>query len=838
MGAAMASAPSPPPVLPRAGGRSIRRRAPFAVLALALVASSCYSYTSPDLTVTFPEQLQTSSVYDNDGVLLTELEAAQNRTNVRFDEIPQVMIDAIVAIEDERFYLHHGFDLRGLIRSARTNVSAGGVEQGGSTITQQLVKLTQQDQLTECFDDEGNPTRTIQCEIQEVNLARRLEQQYTKEFILEQYLNVVFFGNNAYGVQAAAEEYFQKDIGEITLAEAALLAGLVQRPSGFDPYDFPDDAERRRRLVLDRMLANEFISQAEHDEAYDLTVRTIVQAEDAGQETAAYEEVFPGAHFVDEVRRWFLDGDDPQIVELFPTEEERENALYGGGLRIYTTLDRNLQERAQEIVYGANGILPNPDGPDGAAVVMEPATGNVLAMVAGRDYFGEEVHTNLAVAGEDNDGDGDPDGGRQAGSSMKPIALAYTLERGGFEVTDTYAAPSNIEFRPSDYPAGTLTTPWRVKGGGGGGRVTLVTATRQSYNTVYAQLMLDIGAENFVDMAYDLGVNQETSPISPVPAAVLGTEDVTVMDLATVYGTFANNGDRVDPSYVSRIVAADGTVIYEHIPERVPVLAADTAAQISWVLRGVIEEGTAERNGQIGRPAAGKTGTAQNLADATFAGYVPQLVTAVWVGFPQGQIPMRPPRTAIDVFGGTYPTQIWREIMLYALGPEGLDYDSTEFPTPPTSTTTTSTTILSEQPLAAVPNVRGLSEADARATLEAAGFAVESVPAEVEGGTPGTVSAQAPAGDVQTYLGTVVTIEIVTTPPPPSSPVTVPSVVGLTLAEARQVLIGAGFAISEENIRQPGTPPGSAVGIVWEQSPVAGSPPPSTASITVRVNPP
>ncbi len=811
-------------------------RAAAAVAAFSVLATSCYSYTSANLQVSFPEQSQTSSIYDRDGLLLTELRASENRTNVRLDQIPEVMRQAIIAIEDERFYIHGGFDLRGLIRSARTNVSAGGIEQGGSTLTQQLVKLTQRDQLTECFDETGVPTRTIQCKIQEINLARRLEQQYNKDFILEQYLNVVFFGNNAYGVQAASEQYFAKDVSQLTLAEAALLAGLVQRPSGFDPYEVPDDAETRRRLVLDRMLTNGFITEAEHDDAYDLSVRTIVRPErEDTSDDATYEARFPGPEFVDEVKRWFLDGDDHEIVELFPTFEDRRQALFGGGLRIYTTLDRSLQERAQEIVYGANGHLPNPEGPDAAAVVMEPGTGHVLAMVAGRDYWSDEVHANLAVAGEDNDHDGDPDGGRQAGSSMKPIALAYALERGGWEVTDALPAPSLHTFLPQEWP-GLLTTPWRVKSGGGGANVTLVTGTRQSYNTLYANLMLRIGPEQFVQMAYDLGVDPETSPLSPVPAAVLGTEDVTMLDMATVYATFANGGDRVDPTYVTKIVAADGTVIWEHLPQPVDVLDDQVAAQISWVLRGVIEEGTARASGNIGRPAAGKTGSAQNLADATFIGYVPQLVTAVWVGFPGSQRPMTRATVGRDVFGSTYPTEIWHDIMTYALGPDELNYPPEEFPTPPPSTTSTTTTLLTEAELVPAPDVRGLTEAAATDALIAAGFGVDSEAVDnTEGATPGTVSGQSPLAGELTYLGSVVTIEVVELS---TEALTVPNVVGVAVDEARSVLTSAGYTVTEVPDREPGLAPGQNVGLVWAQQPPAGAAAAAGTVVTVRVNPP
>ncbi|MCH7788076.1 MAG: transglycosylase domain-containing protein [Acidobacteria bacterium] len=781
------------------------RRVFAPIILLGLVATGCWSYEQKDLVPEeLPDQALTSFVYDRDGKLITELEAGENRVNKNIDEIPEVLQHAVVAIEDERFYLHNGWDLRGIVRAARTNVAAGGVEQGGSTITQQLIKNGFAQDLTECQDDDGTPTRTVWCKVQEINFARQFEDQFSKDFILEQYLNTIFFGSNAYGVQAASQEYFGKDVEDITLPEAALIAGLIQRPSGFNPYDFPEDSEKRRRLVLDRMLANDYITEAEFDDAVEKTVLGLVLP-DVEEESSFFGAPAHMAHFVEEVKNWFLD--NPDFGE---TREERERLLFQGGLHITTTIDSELQLAAQGAIYGPEGALADPAGPDGAAVTMDPSTGEVLVMVGGRNFFGDDdfARVNLATGS-----------GRQAGSSMKPIALATYLADGG-SVTDTYKAPSSITLDIG--PGG----PWKVKGGGSGATVSLIKGTQSSYNTVFAQLMLDIGPQRYAEHADELGLSRV---LQPVPAAVLGSENVTMLEMASVYSTFSNAGFNIEPAFVTEITNSDGTILYEYVPQPQPVMGSDDAAQLSWVLEGVITGGTgtaAQLDG--GRPAAGKTGTAQNFGDATFIGYTPQLATAVWVGFAENVIPMVPPLTSERVYGGSFPARIWREIMNIGHA----DLPILPFPPPPSSSTSTTEPVLPSS--VRVPSVEGLTLSEAMELLSGTALRVLTVEIESNEFKPGTVITQSPAGGASVPGGSTVTLEIAAAN---DDRIEVPTLSGLTIGEATSRARGLGLRVNAVAEQEPGTRAGSNPGRVWQQEPNAGKVVERGTRVRLKYNP-
>jgi penicillin-binding protein 1A len=761
-----------------AGARRVR--AVGALLALMALASSCaYRYETRDFDLSIPDSAQSSFLYDANGTQITLLRTPENRVYKRIDEIPDVLKDAVIAIEDERFYQHKGYDLKGLIRSARNNVEAGGVSQGASTITQQYVGGV--------FLDRSE--KTAKRKLQEIALARQFEQEYTKDFILEQYLNWIFLGNGANGVQAAAKTYFNKDVGDLSLPESALIAGLIQRPSTLNPFKNPEGAKKRRNLVLDRMLANDFISQQEYNEA--VTAPVVTQ-----QYVPITEERYVAGHFVDEVKAWFLDQE-----QFGATEQERQRLLFEGGLKIYTTIDLNLQRAAEQarndVIGGENPTL------EAAIVTMDPSNGNVLAMVGGKDFFGTSAYSKVNLA----DGEG-----RQTGSSIKPVALAAALEA-GWPASKTYNAPSFIEL----FPPGQ-TVPWQVRGGGGGSAVNLVEATRKSYNTVYAQLILELGPEKLVEMASRIGI---THPIDNVPASVLGSSNVTMLDMATAFSTFAARGLRHDPVFVTRIVKADGTTLYEHNYTQTRAIETDVADQVNDILQGVITGGTG-RSANIGRPAAGKTGSAQNNADATFVGYTPDRATAVWVGFPEGQIPMQKPSTAITVFGGTYPARIWKGVMEAALA----NIPESQFAEPPVTTTTSTTVVLGEA--VPVPSVENLTLEQATAALQDAGFSVLAVDVESDEFAPGTVVNQAPAAGVSAPKNSSITLEVAIAP---SAAVTVPNVVGLTRDEARSQLVTGGFNVSEVFEPAPaGTTPTPVSGHVWKTAPTAGSPKPTDGS--------
>ena len=771
---------------------------------LALVVSAC-AYTSTNLVPPVPETAQTSVITARDGALIVEPPSDENRTSVMIDDIPQVMRDAVVAIEDERFYLHDGVDLKGLVRSASRGVTSGGISGGGSTITMQYVGNV--------FLDRSD--RTANRKLDEMMLARQFEEQYSKDFILQEYLNWVYFGARSYGVEAAAQQYFDKSVSAVNLPEAALLAGLIQAPSRLDPYDNRDGALARREEVLDAMLRNDMINDDQYLEALDDPMSLAPEFDEI-------EEQYPAAHFVDEVKAWILNGefmtdawvdDNPDLARELDTYQAREDLLFRGGIRIRTTIDLDLQAKAEAAV---EAILPAGEGPDAAVVVMDPASGEVLAMVGGRDFFGESDYANVNLA---------MGTGRQAGSAMKPLALATALER-GIPVTQGFPAPAQIELQPPD-----LGSPWKVRGGSRTGFSDLVDGTIWSRNTVYAQLSVQLGAGAVGEMGALLGMQSE---IAPVYAAVLGTENVTTLDLATAYATFAARGVRHDPVLVTEILNPDGTTLWQHRPEGIRVLEPTNVDQLTWVLSQVIERGTG-RDADIGRPAAGKTGTAQNYADATFAGYTPDLVAAVWVGFPQGQISMVPcsakacteedPGTDIRVAGGTYPARIWREVMTAAHA--GLP--ASEFATPPASAPPTTVQVLPDS--VEVPDLFGLSAEAAAEALD--GTTLVLAPVEVATATyaEGTIINQAPPPSTNVPGGATVIVEVAV----PIPVAAVPNVVGQAANPARRAIRREGFIVQESFLDRNGNPiaPQNTSGDVVSQEPPAGTE--LQAGSTVRI---
>ena len=761
----------------------------------ALVLTSC-SWESRNLVPPVPETAQTSIILARDGTLIVEPPSDENRTSVLIDEIPQVMQDAVIAIEDERFLLHDGVDLKALVRSASRGVTTGGISGGGSTITMQYVGNV--------FLDRSQ--QTADRKLDEMMLARQFEQQYTKEFILQEYLNWIYFGARAYGVEAAAQQYFDTSVSNLTLSQSALLAGLIQAPSRLNPYDNRDGALARREEVLNAMLRNDFIDEDAYLEALDDPM-------DLAPEFDEVEDQYPAAHFVEEVKAWFLNGSfmTPTWVEENPakaaelsTYQAREDLLFRGGIRVRTTVDLELQRQSEAAVQA---ILPEGTGvPDAAAVIIDPGTGEVLAMVGGRDFFGESRFANVNLA---------MGTGRQAGSAMKPLALAAALEQ-GISVPQSYEAPQRIELQPPD-----LQEPWKVRGGSRTGVSDLVDGTIWSRNTVYAQLAVQLGSDAVGNMAEQLGM---TSPIAPVYASVLGTENVTTLDLAAAYSTFANRGIQHDPVFVTEILNPDGTTLWSHEPAGERVLESANVDQLTWVLSQVIERGTG-RDADFGRPAAGKTGTAQNYADATFAGYTPDLAAAVWVGFPEGQISMVPcsrktcteddPGTDIQVAGGTYPARIWREIMTAA----HTGMPATEFESPPASAPPTTVQVLPDS--VDVPDLFGQTIDQANVTVTDTSLILSPVDVETDTFEPGTIINQAPPPGTPVPGGTVVIIEVAKVP----TRYTVPDVVGQAATPARRALRGEGFIVDQRFVDANGSPLDTqrTSGTVISQDPPAGT---------------
>ena len=621
---------------------------------LAVLVGAC-SYRQTEVTPVIPQMSESSRIYAADGTLLTVLHAEQNREVVTFEQLPKTLVDGVVSIEDKRFWEHNGVDLQAVLRAAKANAEAGGIAEGGSTITQQYVKNA-------LLDAE----QTLNRKLREMSLALELERNFSKELILGLYLNTIYFGHGAYGVQAAAQTYFGVPVTQLSLPGSALLAGLIQSPSATDPFISPDAALARRNVVLEQMLADGRISDSEALAARNAPLGLRPEFTEADR--------FPAAHFVEEVKQFILT--DPRFGG---TERARRDLLFGGGLRIHTTIDRRLQALAERAVAE---VLPDPETqPDAALVSMDVATGKVLAMVGGRDYFGSSPYAkvNLAMGS-----------GRQAGSTFKTFVLSTAVEK-GVPLAKIYPAPPQIEFKLDNGDT------WVVRnyGGSGGGQANLLEATTRSYNTVFAQLMMEVTPDAAVSVAHAMGI---TSPLLPVPAAVLGTENVTVLEMANAYGTLANRGIRVPPIFVSLVTDAGGNVLFEAPMDRTRAIEEESADQVSYALQQVVKRGTGT-GAQIGRPVAGKTGTAEEYRDAWFVGYTPQVVAAVWVGYPQEQLSMVPPTTPLTVTGGSWPADIWRTYMSEATA----DLEELDFHPPPTkvaaylsaatSTNVTSTTI-------------------------------------------------------------------------------------------------------------------------------------------------
>ncbi len=562
-----------------------------------------------------PEQ---SVVYDAAGNQLAVLRH-EFRERVSVDTLPDHLLDAVVAAEDHRFWEHGGVDGRALLRAALTNTAAGEVREGGSTLTQQLVKNLYM----------PDAPRTVATKVKEALLARQLEAEHTKREILEEYLNTVYFGNGAYGVQAAAETYWRAGAADLTVAESALLAGIIRSPETLNPTRAPAAARARRDQVLDAMEAAGDLAPA---------VAAAARAQPVAVEPRPPTPATTQPYWVDFVVRSLLE--DPSFGA---DESERASRLYGGGLRVYTTLDPALQEQA---VAAAHGMLGDPGDPEVAVVSVDPATGAVRAAVAGRDY--ERRQFDLATQGR-----------RQPGSTFKTFVLAAAVTSG--------MGPDT----PVNGNQGVLRTqngPWSVRNytGSSYGLITLRKATTDSVNGAFARLILELGVGRVAALARAMGV---TAPINEDPPIALGglTEGVSPLDMAAAYATLANLGERVPVSPIDRIEDRAGHVVWrpDHTPRR--VLTPSAAFVTVQLLEGVVAEGTGVRAQVPGREVAGKTGTVQDYSDAWFVGFTPRLATAVWVGYPDSRRPMRSVHGTSPVTGGTIPATIFSRYMTAAL---------------------------------------------------------------------------------------------------------------------------------------------------------------------------
>lgn len=569
------------------------------------------SYTPP----------QATQVLDGRGRLLANL-APERRTVVPLDRIPPQVSGAFLAVEDKRFYRHHGVDWRRAAGALARDIRTLSWSQGFSTLTMQLARNVFPDQLTRA--------KTLRRKLAEVILAREIEKEFSKDQILEMYLNQIYLGNGLYGVEAAAQGYFGKPVARLTNAEAAVLAALPRAPSFYDPRRNPEAAERRRNLVLDQMARAGVIEPEEAAEARESPLKLVPPAEAGG--TAPY--------FVAAVRR--------ELVQRFGPEAETR------GYRVYTTLDPQLQATAQrELVRQINAVeggrmgrfrhpscagARQPANPSaclqGLFVAMDPASGDVLALVGGRDYRVSQFDRATQAR-------------RQAGSAFKPIVFAAAIGQ-GIPVTTALLGPNAVdslgEYRPADHVSEAED-------------VDLRDALRLSSNRATVVLGNRVGVNRVVAEAKDLGL---TTPIQPFPSTFIGAADVVPMELIASYSVFANGGALVRPRLIRRIVAADGEVVYSAPSERRFVLPPAVAFITTSLMRDVVDRGTGSSVRAAlpaAVPAAGKTGTTDEGADVWFIGVTPNLVAGVWLGFD------RPSAILADASGGGLAAPVWGRVV-------------------------------------------------------------------------------------------------------------------------------------------------------------------------------
>jgi len=560
---------------------------------------------------------QRSTMYDADGNFMTLLVGEQNRQSIPLDEMPQIVISAILAMEDNDFYEHDGVNYRAVFRALAQNISAGGIEQGGSTITQQLVKNALLSSA-QSFDRKKT----------EAFYALRLEEQFTKDEILERYLNTVYFGQGAYGIKGAAEVYFgYEDPQDMGWEEAALLAGLIRSPNSTNPVTNPERARDRRSTVVDRLVGLELITEAQGER---------IKLADLPEERSAPLSTKPSDYFEREAQKELQEN---PAIPIGDTPAERIAAIYSQGLRVFTTFDPKAQALAEQAKL--DNLPIDSRGFTLAIATVDNRSGAVLAMVGGDEFTREQF--NLAV-----------DGLRQPGSSMKTYVLAAMFEA-GYTPSDTVRGDSPCKF---DNPGG-FPDPYEVKGGSGR-RISLSAATRSSNNCAFVRLGQVVGNDQVIEVSRRLGIS---TPLDAVLSLPLGSKEVRVIEQAAAYAAFANDGIYNAPWYIERIEDRDGEVIYERRPDGRRAVTVQTARMITETLEGNVRGGTGT-NARLanGMPAGGKTGTAQNSEDAWFVGFSPYITTAVWMGHPDEKIPMTGIAGWGTMFGGKVPAITWGQI--------------------------------------------------------------------------------------------------------------------------------------------------------------------------------
>ena len=598
----------------------------FAVVvgAAALWAFTILPRSLPSVTAleTF-QPLAGTKVYDDNDEILTELHV-ERRIFVPLAHIPQTLRDAVIATEDRRFYSHFGVDPIGIARAIWQNYRRGRIVEGGSTITQQLTKVLF---LT--------PDKSLERKMKEAVLALELERRYSKDRILEMYLNQVYFGNGAYGVEAAARTYFGKSVGELSVRDAALLAGLPRAPSSYSPFEHGEAARRRREIVLRRMVEYGVLPDAE---AKRLARSDLGLIPPERRRTT-------GQYFLEYVQ---------QTLEA----KYGADMVFKGGLNVYTTLNPTMQLAAEQALRDGLKALEGrtaknkpAEHPEGAIVTIEPQTGYVRAMVGGYDFFRSEF--NRAVQAR-----------RQPGSAFKPFVYIAALEAG-------FTPASRVEDAPVSYAVGPNGQAWKPDNYDRKyrGPTTLQQAVEESVNIVTVKVQERVGLSKTIQVARRFGIS---SPLHMNLSLALGTSDLTLLELTSAYGGLANQGEWLAPTTIRYVTDAQGKLLEEHVAEPRAAVPPETAYVMTHMLRGVVERGTGIAAKALARPIAAKTGTTNDYSNAWFVGFTPRLATGVWVGYD------RPRSLGKDETGSRVAVPIWVSYMGKVLG----DSPREDFPVP------------------------------------------------------------------------------------------------------------------------------------------------------------
>ncbi len=723
--------------------------------------------TTADDFLALPTELDTptlstrSQVLAADGSVIATFYSV-NRVAAPLDSIPTTMRQAIVAIEDSRFYEHSGVDYKGTLRAAVKNLSSGGVAQGGSTLTQQYVKNALLAQADNKAEQQAARADTVDRKLREARYALALEQKLPKDEILHRYLNIAYFGRGVYGIATAATTFFGKPVDQLTLAESAELAGVVQNPSRFDVASKDPavraDMKNRRDTVVDRMRDLGYVTE-------EVRATTVAQPLEAvtvrkvGQDCGADSVTAP--FFCSYVRHELED--TPAGTALGKTREDRQNALFNGGLTIRTSLDPRLQLAAQKAV---DQQVPNgdPSGVGAVDVMVEPGLGAVRAMAVDRPY-GEDaakgqLQINLATGGA---------AGVQAGSTFKAFWVASALQQ-GIPLSTRFASPPKYASPANGCAVADNGKQYTVSNAGDSesGTFDLRSGTAESVNTYFAQLAEKTGIEKPLALAESMGVQQigqKTPKLPRLCTSYLGSATVSPLAMAGAYAAFAAHGTWCAPRAVESITGPGGKALAVPPTTCTKVMEPGVADTVTSVLTGVVTSGTG-KGAAIGRPVAGKTGTTDDSMAAWFIGYTPQMASAVWVGHVPNPAPMKYIKIngryySPQVYGGTLPAAIWQQAMKESM--TGLDV-KTFAPADPNVASGVSTDGTG------VPDVSGKSYDDAVATLTAAGFTPAQGRTVTSRVRAGRVAYTSPRSGQTAPQGATVYVYRSAGPPPPPPP--------------------------------------------------------------------